>query len=185
MADDERTDEELFSAAQRGDSAAFAALCRRHLPVARRAAFAVLASWPTAWPEAEDAAQDALVGFADCVRELPSNSSPRAIIGRLAVCAAWKRRTKLRRGREHDADVDPPAPNDPVSDPTRRECVRAAVESLPQPHRDVIRLRFWVALSLDEIAAALKIPLGTVKSRLHSAAQALRRDPDLCGLFKA
>jgi DNA-directed RNA polymerase specialized sigma24 family protein len=40
-------------------------------------------------------------------------------------------------------------------------------------------------LSLDEIAAALEIPLGTVKSRLHLAIKQLREDPRIKDLFSS
>ena len=52
--------------------------------------------------------------------------------------------------------------------------VRQAVASLPEEHRMVIELRFFAGAALDEIAAALDCPLGTVKSRLHYALAALR-----------
>lgn len=48
--------------------------------------------------------------------------------------------------------------------------------SLPEEQREVILLRFVDGLSLGEIAQAMDIPLGTVKSRLHNALQTLRRD---------
>jgi RNA polymerase sigma-70 factor (ECF subfamily) len=53
--------------------------------------------------------------------------------------------------------------------------VRRAVASLPDEHRLVVELRFFVGATLDEIAAALDCPLGTVKSRLHHALEKLRQ----------
>src|SRR5262245_31865200 len=47
---------------------------------------------------------------------------------------------------------------------------------LPEEQREVVLLRFVEGLSLGEIAEAMEIPLGTVKSRLHNALQALRHD---------
>jgi RNA polymerase sigma-70 factor (ECF subfamily) len=49
------------------------------------------------------------------------------------------------------------------------------IEELPQGHQEVVRLRFALDLKLDEIADALGIPIGTVKSRLHTALETLRR----------
>ncbi|MEK6563325.1 MAG: sigma factor-like helix-turn-helix DNA-binding protein [Candidatus Binatota bacterium] len=40
---------------------------------------------------------------------------------------------------------------------------------LPEGQQEVVRLRFIDGLDLKEIAIALEIPLGTVKSRLHNA----------------
>jgi len=53
--------------------------------------------------------------------------------------------------------------------------IRRAVASLPEEHRLVVELRFFAGATLDEIAAALGCPLGTVKSRLHHALEKLRR----------
>jgi len=53
--------------------------------------------------------------------------------------------------------------------------VRRAVASLSEAHRLVVELRFFAGATLDEIAAALGCPLGTVKSRLHHALEKLRQ----------
>jgi len=47
---------------------------------------------------------------------------------------------------------------------------------LSEEHRETILLRFVDGLSLAEMAEAMEIPLGTVKSRLHIALQTLRND---------
>jgi RNA polymerase sigma-70 factor (ECF subfamily) len=47
---------------------------------------------------------------------------------------------------------------------------------LSEEQREVILLRFVDGLSLNEIAEAMEIPLGTVKSRLHNALATLRAD---------
>ncbi|MCW5551741.1 MAG: sigma-70 family RNA polymerase sigma factor [Verrucomicrobiae bacterium] len=49
--------------------------------------------------------------------------------------------------------------------------------NLPTDQREVLLLRFVDGLSLAEIAGAMDIPLGTVKSRLHNALAQLRQDP--------
>jgi RNA polymerase sigma-70 factor (ECF subfamily) len=53
--------------------------------------------------------------------------------------------------------------------------VRQAVASLPEEHRLVVELRFFAGATLEEIAAALDCPLGTIKSRLHYALEKLRQ----------
>lgn len=57
------------------------------------------------------------------------------------------------------------------------ENLAAVLANLPEPQQEVLLLRFVDGLSLEEIAKALEIPLGTVKSRLHNALKALREDP--------
>jgi RNA polymerase sigma-70 factor, ECF subfamily len=52
--------------------------------------------------------------------------------------------------------------------------LRAALTALPEAQQTVILLRFYQSASLSETAAALGVPLGTVKSRLHHALLRLR-----------
>ena len=59
-----------------------------------------------------------------------------------------------------------------------------AVETLDAGHREVLILRFADDLSLSEIAAAMEIPLGTVKSRLHHALNDLRQNPRIRALIE-
>ena len=55
--------------------------------------------------------------------------------------------------------------------------------ALPEPQREALLMRFVDDMSLAEIAAALSIPVGTVKSRLHNSLAALRRDPRTRAFF--
>jgi len=61
--------------------------------------------------------------------------------------------------------------------------IRRAVASLPEEHRLVVELRFFAGATLEEIAAALDCPLGTVKSRLHHALEKLRQMNFAVNLF--
>ena len=62
-----------------------------------------------------------------------------------------------------------------TTDAAESELLRAMVADLPARHREVIRLRFYAEASEAEMAAALGISQGTVKSRLHHALEKLRR----------
>jgi RNA polymerase sigma-70 factor (ECF subfamily) len=55
----------------------------------------------------------------------------------------------------------------------RGELARALAE-LPVRQRDVLLLHAWAELEYEEIARALGVPIGTVRSRLHRARRALR-----------
>lgn len=77
---------------------------------------------------------------------------------------------------------------DPTRDVQRAEDadrVRKAVTALPDEHRQVIELRFFADAKLDDIAVALDIPLGTVKSRLHNGLEKLRQQNLAVNLFSA
>jgi RNA polymerase sigma-70 factor (ECF subfamily) len=65
----------------------------------------------------------------------------------------------------------------------RRSDLAAALSVLPDEQREVLLMRFVDDMSLQEIAAALAIPVGTVKSRLHNALRALRDDRRTRGYF--
>jgi RNA polymerase sigma-70 factor (ECF subfamily) len=65
----------------------------------------------------------------------------------------------------------------PVADP-RLEAMREAMDKLPAGQREVLELRLRHELSYEETAAVLRIPIGTVRSRLHLAVRHLR---DLTG----
>jgi RNA polymerase sigma-70 factor (ECF subfamily) len=54
------------------------------------------------------------------------------------------------------------------------EQIWQAIKSIDEKHRAVLALRYFDGLSYDEIAEALDIPLGTVKSRLNMAIKNLR-----------
>lgn len=63
--------------------------------------------------------------------------------------------------------------------------VRRAVALLPNEHRQVIELRFFAGARLEEIAATLDVPLGTVKSRLHHGLEKLRQQNLSVNLFSS
>lgn len=74
------------------------------------------------------------------------------------------------------AQLQPVTPHDgDATDAAESELLRAMVAALPARHREVIRLRFYAEASEAEMAAALGISQGTVKSRLHHALEKLRR----------
>jgi RNA polymerase sigma-70 factor (ECF subfamily) len=54
------------------------------------------------------------------------------------------------------------------------EGVAAAVAGLPEPERDALVLHVWEGLPYEEVAAALGIPVGTVRSRMNRARRRLR-----------
>ena len=80
-----------------------------------------------------------------------------------------------KAGRMEIADDDPDDLHAPAaaSEPE----VDALLGDLSAERREVVRMRFVDDMSLSEIAAALEVPLGTVKSRLHLAIKQLRENP--------
>jgi len=56
----------------------------------------------------------------------------------------------------------------------RREAVQAAVEKLPRAQRQALSLAFFEDLTHDQVAETLRLPLGTVKTRIRSGIRKLR-----------
>ena len=63
-------------------------------------------------------------------------------------------------------------PDAKILDSEQTDCIRAAVDELPSHLREILLLSYFQQMSYVQIADSLQIPLGTVKSRLHSAVAA-------------
>ena len=74
--------------------------------------------------------------------------------------------------REQNGDLDD-ADRRVVAE-TMRPRLLGALAALAEPDRDVLVLIVWEELTYDEVAAALEIPVGTVRSRLNRARRTLR-----------
>lgn len=62
-----------------------------------------------------------------------------------------------------------PNPEEAMIRLQRDETLKGIVEGLKEPYRQIVRMRYYDDLSYEDIAAKLKIPLGTVKIRLSRA----------------
>jgi RNA polymerase sigma-70 factor (ECF subfamily) len=72
-------------------------------------------------------------------------------------------------------EVDVPPPQQGLDDSERGATVQKALDELPWSLREILLLAYFQRMSYNQIADALGIPLGTVKSRLHSAVAAFAR----------
>jgi RNA polymerase sigma-70 factor (ECF subfamily) len=164
---------DLVERARRGDHDAFAEL----------AGAAISRLDATAWlmlrdtDGATDAVQSALVR---AWRDLPTLRDPDrfdAWLHRLLVnaCIDEIRRTRRRR---FDVDVtdltNPPSIPDAASRIADRDQLERAFRRLEPDERAVIVLHHYLDLPLPEVAATLRIPLGTVKSRLYRGLRQMR-----------
>jgi RNA polymerase sigma-70 factor, ECF subfamily len=153
---------------------AFAGLTRRHLDSAYRLAWAILGDHG----DADDATQDA---FAQAWRSRRSLRDPArfdAWFGRILVNVCRQRlRSRARKQVRPLAEAGQPAMPDASGPASARDAISRAMTGLDADHRIVVVLRYWADLSVDEIAARIGIPTGTVKSRLHYALRSMR-----CGL---
>lgn len=70
--------------------------------------------------------------------------------------------------------ADEPGPIDRAIDDEERARLRAALDSLTEPHRLVFELAVYQQMPYAEIGQVLNIPIGTVKSRMHNSVKALK-----------
>lgn len=88
-------------------------------------------------------------------------------------------RLRDRYARPVDADVDPDSlPADPGAGGLEDdlEALEGSLERLPIVEREVLTLFYLRELSLEDVASALDVPVGTVKSRLYRARRMLRAE---------
>lgn len=126
---------------------------------------------------AEDVVQDA---FAALARRKGGLRNPSAAIGYLRVSVVNGARSVLRkrrtvRGYKPPRTIESVGPEDRAVVAEEHREVLAAVKRLPDRQREVLVLRYWSGLSEAEIAAALGITPGTVKSTASRALDALER----------
>ena len=162
-------DAALFAALARGDEGAFEALYRRH----RDTVFAQALRCTGSREDALDVLQEAFL-------YLLRNRQRLELRGRLTTLLYPVVRNLAANLRRKTERIDPEPPADlpaPAEGGERREDLARAMAGLPEAQREVVLLRFVDGLSLEEAAAALEVPLGTVKARLHQALKSLREDP--------
>lgn len=94
-------------------------------------------------------------------------------ITRNAIVDAERRRARRPRTPAEDPG-ETAAADDPIELALLRWQMQSAFARLTPDHREVIRLTHVEGLKLREVAERLGLPLGTVKSRVHYAMQALR-----------
>src|ERR1700758_1990557 len=91
--------------------------------------------------------------------------------------SGWRR----RRVDEYPTDEIPDAPSagDATRDSDLRDVVRRAIDRLPRQMRAAVMLRFYDDMTEPEVAAALGVSVGTVKSTVARAVAKLRKDAEL------
>ena len=175
----ERSDAELVVRARDGERGAFEALMRRYGPRVRGLARRYLLD-PD---EAADAVQDTFVHAWQGLGSFRGGEEFRGWLFRICVNLA---RDRLRARRRHPAvpleevpepELGPAADPPPDQQLDRRllaERLERAMARLGPEHREILVLRAVEEMSYDEMAAVLRIPRGTVMSRLARARMRLR-----------
>jgi len=164
----------LVAAAKYGDPDAFDRLVARHAPslhaVARRLVGDDLAS---------DVVQDSLLAAYRSLRRFRGEATFGSYLHGIVVNRCRRVAPRWRRSAHLDA-LDGEASPEPgpeareVASDTRAR-IEAALATLPARYREALALREFAALSYEEIASAVGVPVGTVRSRI-ARARGLMRD---------
>jgi RNA polymerase sigma-70 factor (ECF subfamily) len=169
---------EWIARAQRGEPAAYDALVRQYETLAFRVAYLITRDEH----EAADAAQDAFVrafrGLGSFRTGQPFRPWLLRIVTNQALnrLQATKRRVKMaeRYAEALNESAEAPSAERNLETREQNERLMQAVERLRPDEQGLIALRYFLDLPEAEVAQALNIPQGTVKSRLHRTLAKLR-----------
>ncbi len=172
------SDAELVAQHFQGDPRAFAELVKRYT----NAIYNVAYRFTNDAHEAENVTQETFLRAWNALPRVALDKPLKPYFLKIAVnlCRDWAEQKKLALSQSLDADNEldfPDDANDPlraVSDAELRERVRANLELLPPLYRTVIVLRYTEEMSYEEMAAALDVPINTVRTHLHRAKMKLR-----------
>lgn len=176
--EDPRSDLELIDAVNQGDAQAFEALYYRHRDYTLRLAMRYTGERNLAL----DAVQDSFVYF---YKKFPGFTLTAKLTTFLYPVVkhnalTLKKKAKRAQGDTSDETLKSQPTSDAGSDPAQAESsddLHALLHTLPGAQREVLVMRFVDGLSVEEIAKALDIPPGTVKTRTHHAIKKLRESP--------
>ena len=166
------SDQKLIELANKGDPDAFEALYHRYRDWIYRLAWRFTGN-------TEDALDVVQETFSYLLGKFPGfelTSSMTTFLYPVVRHVSFTIRGKSRRFVSDDEILSDLA--SPTSEETKhyRSELAAVLAGLSVEQREVLLMRFVDDMSLQEIAAALDIPVGTVKSRLHNALRLLRSD---------
>jgi RNA polymerase sigma-70 factor (ECF subfamily) len=172
-----RSDEDLMAAVASGDETALTALIDRY--AARVHAYLLRHS--NSREDADDLLQETWVRVARSARSFDTARRFRSWIYGIATNLARDlfRRRMTRERALRTLAMNPPATSG--ADSADRGELRERIAELPENMRAVLLLRYYEGMSEAEMAEALNIPRGTIKSRLHASLRRLRGEYGVSG----
>ena len=164
-------DGELISAYVGGDPRAFDAIVDRY----ERRVYGVALRMCGDAEDARDVTQEVFVNALRALRTFRGDAQLSTWFHRVAINASYDHARKRKRrlaqpiDDEHDRADEGPGPEESAVAASRAAAVHRALAAISAEHRAVIVLHDLQGLDYPEVAEALGIPLGTVKSRIHRA----------------
>jgi len=176
-------DLELVRRVQRGESAAFDILVRRH----QHRVVSLVGRYIADWSECQDVAQDTFIRAYRAIAGFRGDAQFSTWLHRIAVntaknhLAAHNRRPptddiEIGDAEQFDSGTrlrDTDTPERQLMRQELENSVMRAVAALPEELRSAITLREVDGLSYDEIAQKMGCPIGTVRSRIFRAREAI------------
>lgn len=176
-------DRVLVERVQKGDNTAFDLLVRRY----QRKVIAVISRYVSDWSEAEDVAQDAFIRAFRALKSFRGDSAFYTWMYKIATNTA--KNHLVSRGRRPPAtDIavedaehyerfvhfsDNASPEHELLRQEIEQTVFDTVQGLPDDLRQAVTLRESEGLSYEEIAERMDCPIGTVRSRIFRAREAI------------
>ena len=157
---------ELVVMAQAEDRSAFEEVVRRTAGLARKTAFGLVRPH-----QVDDVVQEAYLTVFEKLHHLRDPKAFQAWLVRIVLhtCYALKKKTLVLAEPE---EVSTPDTTDHIA--TRMD-LRTALAELREEERDVLIMREFLKFSYDDIAYALRLPVGTVRSKLHYGRKKLKK----------
>ena len=182
----QQMDHELVARVQRGDSKAFDLLVRKY----QHRIVALIGRYVSDWSECQDVAQEAFLRAYRAMGSFRGDAQFYTWLHRIAVNTAKNHLVANgRRPPTDDIDVadaeqydsgirlrDNDTPERELMRQQMEQTVMRAVEALPEELRIAISLREVEGLSYEEIAARMDCPIGTVRSRIFRAREAIEQE---------
>jgi RNA polymerase sigma-70 factor (ECF subfamily) len=174
--DDRAADRDLVDRCRAGSDAAFRELVDQYKAVV----FAVISRSVSDRGRVEDLAQDVFVRVHRGLRSFRGDARLSTWICRIAINVCADARQRAPREVSLDAvSAGAPPPAAVVVDPAfaeveLRDRVAKAMMRLSERSRLVLSMHYFAGRGYEEIADALEVPLGTVKTQIHRAKQELR-----------
>ena len=163
---------------QRGETDAFEILVRRHEKTIFNLVYRMLGDYD----DAAEVSQEVFLSAYRAIGQFRGDANFSTWLYRIALNHATTRRRSISSRHQKTVPIDDMEPlSDPELGPAEtlerkeiRERVQLALNKLEPDDATMILLRDLQDISYDEVARVLEIPVGTVKSRLHRARQALK-----------
>jgi RNA polymerase sigma-70 factor (ECF subfamily) len=180
------TDEQLVKAARGGDERAFSELFTRH----QKRLMMLALQYRLTTQDAEDAVQQTMLKTWQGLAGFRGESRFATWITRVLINEVFqlqRRRARMRLEEMESATLTATLESGSRWTPRqlsqeqrlltieRNRVVHAALRTLPESLRSVLRMQFFDERSLEEIAAEMDRPVATVKSRRHRARLELRK----------